>query len=133
MKKYKVDDFDINGWTFIVIKNEKIIFRSKSQGLEPLIFCLRHRKKDLAGAIVFDKIVGQAAALLLVLGKVKKVITPLASQKALDYLRKNKVRVIYKSKVRHILNKKKDDFCPMEKISRGKTAEEFLRILGEGG
>lgn len=125
----KINFLNFSDFSFVLIKRGRILYKSKSQGLKPLIFCLKKRKKDLNGAIVFDKIVGQAAALLLVLGRVKTVMTPLVSQRALGYLKKNRVKVIYKNKVKHILNQKKEDFCPMEKLSRGKTRQKFWNIL----
>ena len=84
----------------------------------------------MRGALVFDKVVGRAAALFLIYGGVKKVITPLTSRDALAILKRGGAAVEYQKMVKNILNKTGDDLCPMEKKSRGLDAPELCRILG---
>lgn len=129
MKDYNLDYFNKSPWTFVLIKNGKIIFRAKNRGITPLIFCLKRRKKDLKNAVVFDKIIGRAAAMLLAYAGVKKVMTSMASREALILLRENRIDVEYKIGVKHILNRKGSGLCPMEKLSRGRTAIELLEVM----
>ncbi|HRY52577.1 MAG TPA: DUF1893 domain-containing protein [Candidatus Portnoybacteria bacterium] len=129
MKEYSLDFFLAKGWAFALVKENKIIYRSKKQRLLPLLFCLKNYKAQMRGAMVFDKVVGRAAALLLVCGGVKKVITPLISRNALQVLARGGAEVKYQKIVKNILNMKGDDLCPMEKLSQGKKAEEFAKIM----
>lgn len=83
----------------------------------------------MRGAIVYDKVVGRAAALLLVYGGVKKILANVISRNALVLLQRGGARIEYKKIVKNILNRAGDDLCPMEKLSREKTAQQFYRIL----
>lgn len=130
MKEYNLDYFLDKKWSFVLVKNSRIIYKSRQGGLKPLIFSLKRYKKELRQATVFDKIVGRAAALLLVYGKVKEILTSTISQEGLRILQKNKVKVLYNNKVKNILNKDGNGLCPMEAMSWGKMAKEICRILG---
>ena len=83
----------------------------------------------MKGAVVFDKIVGLAAAKLLVYGNVAEVLTPTISRDAKKYLQKNEVKLNFKKEVKNILNCHGNDLCPMEKLCREKALKEFLRNL----
>lgn len=114
---------------FALIKNDKIFYASKKQRLEPLLFCLKKCKAQMLGAVVYDKVVGRAAALLLVYGGVKKILTPIISRGALVILKRSGAEVKYQKIVKNILNRAGDDLCPMEKLSQGKTAKEFIKKI----
>lgn len=129
MPEYKLDYFFKKSWSFVLIRGDKIIYKSKSQGLAPLVFCLKKYRKQMRGAIIYDKIIGLAAAKLLVYGNVAEVLTPTISRDAKKYLQKNKVKLIFKKEVKNILNRDGNDLCPMERISRGKGIKELCRVL----
>lgn len=115
-------------WSFVLIKNEKIIYSSKAERLKPLIFCIKKHKKEMRGATVFDRVIGQAAAMLLAHAKVKEIWTPTISQDAKKYLEKNKIKIEFKKKIKNIMNRKGDDLCPMEKLSR-KMGDKLIKHL----
>lgn len=129
MKEYSLEIFQKTRWTFVLMKSGKIIYRSKKEGLRPLLFCLKNKKALLKNAIVYDKIVGRAAACLMIWGKAKSVMTPTISRSALKELKKNKIAVEYKNITGKIMNRAGNDLCPMEKLSKGKSAREFSIIL----
>ena len=106
------------------------MYQSKKQRLEPLLFCLKKYKVQMRGATVFDKVVGRAAALLLVYGGVVKVLTPIISRGGLLVLRRGGAIVEYQKIVKNILNQAGDDLCPMEKLSQKKAPKEFIAMLG---
>ncbi len=124
--EYNLSFFAKKPWSFVLIKNEKIVFKSKAQHLKPLIFCIKKYKKEMRGAIVFDKIVGRAAAILLVYAKVKEVWTPTISRSGKAYLAKNKVKIVYKKLENYIMNRRGDEVCPMEKMSLEMPEKEFI-------
>lgn len=117
-KTYSLDYFSGKNWSFVLLKDGEILYKSKADRLKPLIFCIKKHKKEMRGAIVFDKIVGRAAATLLAYAKVKEIWTPIISQDAKKYLKKSKIKIEFKKEVKNIMNQKRDDFCPMEKLSR---------------
>jgi hypothetical protein len=117
MPKYNLHYFLKKEFSFVLIKNNKIICKSKSQGLKPLVFCFKKRKKEMRGAIVYDKVIGLAAAMLLEYSNVTEVWTPIISRAAKKYLCQKKVKLIYKKEVKDILNKEKNNLCGMEKLA----------------
>ncbi|MFA6393434.1 MAG: DUF1893 domain-containing protein [Patescibacteria group bacterium] len=129
MKEYNLDYFSRTGWSFIFLKKDKIVYRSKGRGLQPLLFCLKNKREDLKGATVYDKVVGRAAALLLVHGKVKKIMTPSITGDALARLKEKNIQVDFGFLAKIILNAKGNGPCPMEILSKGKNAGELFRIL----
>ena len=122
MKKY-------NNYSFVLINQSQIIYKSKSRGLKPLIFCFKNYRQQMRGAMVFDKVVGRAAALILVVAGVARVEAPLICAEAIKILRAKKIEVGYIKKVKNILNRTGNDLCPMEKLSAGKTIKEFKKDL----
>ncbi len=79
--------------------------------------------------IVFDKIIGNAAALLLVLLKPKKVYTLTISSRGLRTFKEYKINYFALKNVDIIKGKNRQEICPMEKLSAGKSPKEFYKIL----
>jgi len=131
MKQYNLDYFETSNWTFALVKNGKIIYRSKKEGLRPLLFCLKEKRDKLQNATVYDKIIGRAAACLMIYGRVKSVMTPTISRSAIAEFKKHKIAVTCRSTTGKIMNKKGDDLCPMEKLSQNKKPEQFARMMME--
>jgi hypothetical protein len=129
MQNYNLNYFTNKSWSLVLIKDGKIIYKSEDQGLKPLVFCLKTHREEMRGSIVFDKIIGRAAAMLLVYGKIEEVWTPIISEGGLEYLQKNKIKVICQNKVKNILNKKGDDLCPMEKMSEEDGLAGLLEVF----
>jgi len=131
MKKYNLYYFLKKEFSFVLIKSNKIIYRSKNQGLKPLVFCLKKHREKMKEAIVYDKVIGLAAAMLLEYGHVTEIWTPIISCSAKKYLRDKKVKVVFKKEVKNILNKNGDGLCLMEKLAKEKGAEgirEFWKV-----
>lgn len=84
----------------------------------------------LDGATLADKVVGKGAAALMVAGGVRQVHALTVSEPALELLRDNAVEVTYGLLVPHIINRKGDGICPVEKLcSDCRTAEECLPLI----
>jgi len=83
----------------------------------------------MRGATVFDKMVGRAAVILLVYAKVKEIWTPVVSRNAKRILAKNEIKLVFQKEVRNIMNRRGDDLCPMEKLSRKMKPVELIKLL----
>jgi hypothetical protein len=81
----------------------------------------------LKGAIIADKVVGKAAAALMILGGVKELYTDKLSELALHLLQKTDIKFTYEVLVPYIINRTKDDMCPLEK--RCKSIDNVEQIL----
>ena len=72
---------------------------------------------------------GNAAALLLREAHCTEVYSPLGSQLAAQSLGDFGIKYHFSRTVAHILNSSGDDMCPMEKLSLGKTPNEFYKAI----
>lgn len=97
--------------SLLVYKNGNITFQDE-HGIQPLL--IQIDKKGLKNAVVIDKIVGKAAALLMAYGKVKQVHTNIIAKDAIKVFEKYNIEYSYVELVDYIQNNKKDGLCPME-------------------
>jgi imidazolonepropionase-like amidohydrolase len=79
---------------------------------------LREDSDFLKGASVADKVVGKAAAALMILGEVGELHADVVSRPALDLFADSGVRVSYGTAVPHIINRTKTGWCPLETCCR---------------
>lgn len=119
-------------YSLVLVKDNKVIFRSQESNLKPLIKCIKvmKNKKD---CILYDKVIGLAAAKLIVYSKfISSVITEVISQSGADYLKSNNIDFETKRTVDNILNSNKTAICPMElKAQEIKEEKEFFGYLIE--
>ncbi len=83
------------------------------------------------GVVIFDKIIGNAAALLAVRAKCREVFSPLGSELAIYTLEKYGINYNFTRIVPTIQRVDGEDMCPMEKLSIGKEPEEFYQTMVE--
>lgn len=105
------------------------------RGVADLFLTLKNEPETLREAIVADKVVGKAAAALMVLGDVSQVYADTISTPALTLLRANGITVDFAVETDHIINRAGTGWCPMEQLCRDEDnpavirnkVEEFLR------
>jgi hypothetical protein len=124
-----LDKFLSSDNTLRVYKGNKLIFASDKDRLLPLIeylekFASRHRN-----VVIFDKILGRAAALLCIKANCREVYSPLGSQLAVEALEQNGIKHHLSQIVPCIQKPNHEDMCPMEALSIGKEPEEFYRLI----
>ncbi|PKN19622.1 MAG: hypothetical protein CVU71_04410 [Deltaproteobacteria bacterium HGW-Deltaproteobacteria-6] len=103
-----------------LIDGDKIIYTASGAGLAPLWECLEKFRDSGGRFTLFDKVVGLAAARLIVYsGIIESVLTPLASQPAKQFLEENGVRISADQVVANILRKDKSAICPGEIMAMG--------------
>ncbi|MFH0942480.1 MAG: DUF1893 domain-containing protein [Chloroflexota bacterium] len=122
------NDFLVSGDSLRVYRGRELIFSSTGSRLVPLMAYL-DRFADQASPVIFDKIVGNAAALLLVKAGCKELFSPFASQLAVATLEKYGVKYHLGEVVAAILQAGGQDLCPMEKLSLGKEPDTFYRLM----
>jgi len=118
-------DFLASGDSLQVYEADKLIFTSKKAGLLPLLEYIDRFAPCHQQATIFDKIMGNGAALLSVLANCRKVYSPLGSQLALSTLDKYHISYHITNVVPYILKTPGGEMCPMEKLSLHKDPEEF--------
>jgi hypothetical protein len=119
-------------YSLILKEKNRVIFSSTKSGLRPLFECIQEiRGKKYSDCILYDKVIGLAAARLVLHSKIiKTVITPVISEKAQKLLSKHQISISAGTVVKQILNENKTDICPMEKRALSvKSNAEFYRTI----
>ncbi len=112
-----------------VYHGAELIFSSKDDGLAPLVDYVIKFVPGAGEVLVFDRVVGNAAALLLKLALCTEVWSSLGSERAAQTLGNFGIGYHFVSEVPYILNRQSSDICPFEKLSMGKTPDEFYDTI----
>lgn len=96
-----------------VYVTEEAVLTSEYKGIRRLL-TLVNEQTVLADGFVADRIVGKAAALLMVLQGAKNVYAETIDQPALAVFRTHGVNVMFRKAIPIIINRAGDGICPME-------------------
>jgi hypothetical protein len=123
------DSFLASDDTLRIYQGETLVFSSKKDRLLPLMEYI-----DAPGArgqpvVIYDKIMGNAAALLAVRANCRETWSPLGSELAVRTLDRYGIRHHLTRTVPRILQDDGRSLCPMEALSIGKDPEGFYRAL----
>jgi len=95
------------------------------------LYDLYHNEPEfLKRALIADKVVGKAAASLMILGGIKQLYTNIVSEPALTLFTNSDVEVEFSQKVPFIENRDKTGWCPLESACyEAKSEEEAFVII----
>ncbi len=96
------------------VAKDDVLLTSNLKGIRPWLKWLRECPELLEDAIVVDKVIGKAAAMLMIVAKIKRVYTPTISSQALAYLKTQSLEYDYDRIVDFISNNERNGLCPME-------------------
>lgn len=119
----------LTGHHALVVRQGDTIKTFDEAGLRALITLLTTTPQVLRGADVADKVVGRAAASLLIHSGIKRLYTPLISETAIELLKDSRIDFTYDTSVPYIRNKVRDGMCPMEALALGATDAEGAATL----
>lgn len=121
-------DFRASADTLRIYRGKKLVFTSQKDRLLPLMDYLA---ADGSGrpVTIYDKVMGNAAALLSVLAHAHEVYSPLGSELAVKTLDKHGIRYHLDEVAPCIMRDDGKGMCPMEELSLGKEPEEFYQIM----
>lgn len=115
-----------------VIQNKDEVRTFSQRGVADLYQLYTQEREFLQGATVVDKIVGKAAATLMIAGGVKKLHTNIISQLALDILQGKEMEVSYNQIIPHVINRDKSGWCPMETLCKDEqNITKLLQIIDD--
>ena len=100
-------------YTLIADKNGEY-YTSYSRGIAPILDPMKDDQSFFNGAIVVDKVIGKATAMLLILSGVEFIYAYVSSQKAMEILEQYHVPFEYRKLVDYIENRDQTGMCPME-------------------
>lgn len=112
----------------LVVKNHGIVTTYSKPGVRDLEYLLDHEPEVLHGATIADKVIGKAAAAMVVVGGVKELYAEVMSKKAIPFLEEAGIAYTYGTLVDTI--KEEGDRCQLEKITAPTTTpEETVALL----
>jgi hypothetical protein len=127
---------DLTRYSLALYKGDRQLFVSIEEKLKPLVECVFRYRGKIEGCLLYDKVVGLAAAKLIVYsGMVSRVVTPLASQPAIDELDRNDIDHDVFSVQENILGDDGVSICLMEQRAlkqpdNEKFFEEMKNLMG---
>ena len=126
----KIIDLLHSGGYSCVIGNGAEIRTFTQRGVADLYDLFRQEPSFMKGACIADKVIGKAAAGLMVLGGIRRVYADVISQPALTLLHDANVEVTYIRLVPFIENRDKSGWCPLETACHEiSSLEEIFRII----
>lgn len=112
----------------LVVKNHGIVTTYSKPGVRDLEHLLDHEPEVLHGATIADKVIGKAAAAMVVVGGVKVLYAEVMSKRAIPFLEEAGIAYSYGTLVDTI--KEEGDRCQLEKITApATTPEETVALL----
>lgn len=124
-------DILYNGNFSCVIRNGEEVRTFTQRGVADLYDLLKKNPEFLEGAYVADKVIGKAAASLMIIGGVKNIYADTISQAAIDILSTTDISVDYKEKVDYIQNRDQSGWCPLEKLTKEEKSLDDIFVLIE--
>ena len=103
----------------MIYKEEELIFESNLGGIRPHLKAIDELGKTLEGTLMVDKILGRAAAFLVIYSKAAEAITAVVSSPGKAVLEKYGVTFSYEEEVPHIKMKNGVIYCPFESMVQG--------------
>ncbi len=114
----------------VIVKNGQILFSSGERGIKPFYQAVQSLGDRLHHASLADRIVGSAIAMLCLHVQIDSVYAVIASQAALDMLKKKGVAIKAQNTVPNISNHDGTDLCPFEKLARScRNPSQLLKAL----
>ena len=111
----------------LVVAQGEDIRTFDGKGVSDLLTLLDKNGELLKEARVADKIVGKAAAGLMVCGGVKEVYADIICTPAIALLRKQGLAVSYGEEVDHIENRTHEGWCPLETACKNLSNAEDIK------
>lgn len=124
-----------------VLQEGRIVYQAQNPGIRDALWLHDEQPELLRGAIIADRIIGRAAAMLFADGGALAVYGDVMDRDADLELRSKGVQTRANTLTERIINRAGSDICPMEKAILGVTDPDeaiarlraaFARISGEG-
>lgn len=120
-----------SGNTLRVYEGKQLIFSSTKNRLLPLIEYIDRFAAHHHQVVIYDKLMGNAAALLAIKAGCREVCSPLGSQLAIKTLERYGIKYHLAKVVPYIQKDGGQEMCPMEKLSIDKEPEEFYGLVSD--
>jgi len=131
MNRY-LDELERTGNSLMIYKGGHLIFQSSSKGISPHLEALESLGQALHGSVMADKIVGRAAALLIVHSGAAEAHAALVSTPGRQVLEQHGLAFTYAKETPHIKMENGRIYCPFEAMVQGiSDPAEAYRAIAE--
>ncbi len=114
-----LDELNKSGNSLMIYKGGRLIFQSASKGIRPHLEAIEKHGEALRGTSMVDKIVGRAAALLILYSEAAEAHAQVLSRPGKQVLDMHGLTTTYEELVDHIKMKDGSIYCPFERMVQG--------------
>jgi len=107
------------GNSLMIYRGGRLIFQSASKGIRPHLEAIEMHGEALHGTLMVDKIVGRAAALLILYSEAAEAHAQVLSRPGKQVLDQQCMATTYEELVDHIKMKDGSIYCPFERMVQG--------------
>ena len=118
MDKY-LERLNETGMCLMIYESDKLVFQSNSNGVRPHLEAIDQLGTRLKGSIMADKIVGRAAALLMLFSGAAEVHADVITRAARELMEQSKVKLHVGEQTEHIKMVDGRIYCPFEAMVQG--------------
>lgn len=117
----------------LVVEKDDDIRTFHQRGVADLLYLLQNDPEFLQNARVADKVVGKAAAALMIKGNIKQLYADKLSAPAWKLLKEQShIATEFMQLIPFVENRDKSDWCPLEKLCYSKDSiEDMYRSISE--
>lgn len=119
-----LDTLEKTGNSLMIYKDGELIFQSSSKGIRPHLEAIDLLGESLHGTVMVDKIIGRAAALLILYSHAAEAQAAVLSAQGRQVLELHGLKHTYIQEVDHIKMKNGRIYCPFEAMVQGLTDPE---------
>ncbi len=116
-KQLAIKELNDTDYSLVVVKNNKVKYRSKEESVGSIVNLLENRPELLKNAVVADKIIGRAVAMVCDFASVNYCYGQIVSKGAVDVFENNNLSYKAAEVVEAIKNRDNTDLCPIEKLT----------------
>lgn len=112
-------ELDSTESSLMIYADGELVFQSKSNGIRPHLEAIDELGSRLQGTVMVDKIVGRAAALLILYSRASKAYARILSAPGKQVLDKYSFNYSYVNLVPYIKQENGQIYCPFERMVQG--------------
>ena len=105
--------------SLMIYKEGELFFESDLKGIRPHLKAINELGSELEGTLMVDKILGRAAAFLVIYSKAGEAISAVLSTPGKQVLDKYGLKYSYREEVPHIKLENGVIYCPFERMVQG--------------
>ena len=114
-----LDILEETGNSLMIYKDGELIFESSLKGIRPHLKAIDELGEALEGSLMVDKILGRAAAFLVVYSRAAEAMAVIVSTPGKRVMEKYGLNFSYREEVPHIKMENGVIYCPFERMVQG--------------